>query len=104
MKGLRLAMLLALWVCLVGTLTLPRTVAARPVLSESPSAPASAVALTAEAGFSGYIKPGTWIPVRITLGTSEAINGAVAVSPQPDRSRRYGTPITLARNVHKQLT
>ena len=67
------------------------------------SAPLTAVAITAEAGYNGYIKAGTWIPVRVTLTSSEATDGEVALSPTPDRSQRFGVDVTLARNASKKL-
>ena len=68
------------------------------------SSAAATVALTAEAGYNGYIKPGSWIPVRITFSSSEPVDGELVLSTQPDRSRRYGAVISMARNARKQLT
>ncbi|HEY3290555.1 MAG TPA: hypothetical protein VGK87_10550 [Anaerolineae bacterium] len=67
------------------------------------AAPLSAVTIVTEAGFNGYIKPGGWIPVLVTLTSSEPIEGDITLSPLPDRSQRYGVHLSLARNTKKQL-
>jgi hypothetical protein len=106
MKGLRPTALMAttIWFCLIAVLVSPELAFARPGLLDPPSTRLATVALTAEAGFNGYSKPGSWIPVRITFSSNEAVDGEIVLSPQPDRSRLYGAAITLARNTTKQLT
>ena len=68
------------------------------------SAPAAAITLIAEAGYNGYIKQGSWTPVRVTLSATDPSDGEVAVSIVPDRSRLYSAPVTMARGTRKQLT
>ena len=110
MKGFRFAAILAVALSAsIGGAFASRTTAPDqrwPAFAQfmSWSAPTSAVTLIAEAGFNGYVKSGNWIPVRVMLNSNESIDGEIALSPQPDRSRRYAAPVTLARNVRKQLT
>ena len=95
MRGKFLA-LLTLCACVIMALAQPS--------AASLQAPAATVALVADAGFNGYVKPDRWIPVRVTVNSTEAIDGEIAVSTTPDRSRRYGATLSLARNVRKQIT
>lgn len=89
--------------CAIGTLAFPVSTLALALPTTRTTAPHSAVTIVTEAGFNGYIKPGGWIPVRVTLSSNEPIDGDVSLSPLPDRSQRYGVHISLARNTKKQL-
>jgi hypothetical protein len=109
MKGLHRALPAALIaLCLALTLSPLGSVQAQPTFKDQlraqVNAPRSTIALTVEGGFNSYVKASSWIPVRISLNANEAIEGEIVVSPRPDRSQRFGTSVTLARNSRKVVT
>ena len=109
MNGLQRALSAAVIMLCLALILFPYGAAqAQPTLanpSQAPLyAPASTVALTVEGGFNTYVKSSTWIPVRISLNTTEDVEGEIVVSPRPDRSQRYGAPVTLARDTRKVFT
>ncbi len=105
MKGLKPAVVIAiaLLVSMINAFASPQMSRAHSSPSTLNDAPLSAVAIVTEAGFNGYIKPGNWIPVHVTLNANEPVEGNIALSPLQDRSQRYGVDVSLARNTKKQL-
>lgn len=93
----------ALALCLLAAIITPALALAGGKPATSQTAPLSAVAITAEAGYNGYIKAGAWVPVHVTITSNEAVDGEVALSPAPDRWQRYGIDVTLARNTEKEF-
>jgi hypothetical protein len=59
--------------------------------------------MTAEGGFSGYIRPQTWMPIRVTLAnTGDPVDGAIILdAPGADGPRRLTAPVTLPRGSRK---
>ncbi|HEY3342246.1 MAG TPA: hypothetical protein VGK81_09520, partial [Anaerolineae bacterium] len=93
-----------LGICLAGELIPPDVASALTAAQAPVFAQTSAITLAAEAGFNGYIKQDSWIPVRVSLSATDISDGDVALSTMPDRSRLYSAPVTMARGARKQLT
>ena len=85
------------------TIALAGAPLAAPIRASAPGAPA--VSMTAEGGFSGYIRPQTWMPVRVSLSnTGDPVDGAIVVdAPGADGPRRLTAPVSLPRGSRKQV-
>lgn len=74
-----------------------------PVRAAAPGAPV--VSMIAEGGFSGYIRPQTWMPIRVSLtNTGDPVDGAIILdAPGADGPRRLTAPVSLPRGSRKQV-
>ncbi len=80
-------------------LTMPAPAASRAL----PAAPA--VTLLVEAGFSGYVRPLTWMPIRVTASNGgDAVEGALVMdSSTADGARHLTVAVPLPRGARKQV-
>lgn len=60
--------------------------------------------LIAEAGFNGYAKVDTWLPVRVALSSALPVEGELVVVAEEAGDMRYATPVALAPGVRRALT
>ena len=73
------------------------------VVARSPATHAAVpvVSIAAEAGFSGYSKRMGWFPVRVTLMSTETIDGELLLDDGQADGDRLSTTITLARGARR---
>ncbi len=60
--------------------------------------------LSAEAGFNGYAKVDTWLPIHVALSSSVAVEGEIVVVPEDATDMRYATLVTLMPGVRREFT
>jgi len=72
-----------------------------------PVSGAPAVRLTAQAGWSGWIPPGDWIPLRVDVVAAEAVEGVVVADvpvPLEHAAISFRRPVRLGPGVRQRIT
>lgn len=64
----------------------------------------AALTLSAEAGFNGYAKVDTWLPVRVALSSAVAVEGEVVVVSEEATGMRYAAPVALTPGARREFT
>ncbi|HVH30988.1 MAG TPA: hypothetical protein VNA31_04915, partial [bacterium] len=71
------------------------------------AASASQVSLQAQAGWSGWIPLGAWIPVRVELVSTDAVDGTIVIdvpTRDPSGPMSFHHPVRMAPGVRQHLT
>jgi hypothetical protein len=70
--------------------------------------PEAAIAVTVDAGFGGFYRPETWMPVRADLVNNGAdVRGQLLIRPETNPNAigsAYATPVELAAGARQTIT
>lgn len=69
--------------------------------------PAAPLDLHAEVGWSGWIVPGAWLPLRVTLSATDNLEGAMLIEVPEVQSRSvitYQIPVRITAGARQRLT
>ena len=103
--GVRMRCMRVAWRSALALLIMGLLVGAVPALAVQPRQDGGATpALAAEAGFNGYAKVDTWLPVRVALSSVVAVEGEVVIVSEEATGMRYATPVALTPGVRRDLT
>lgn len=65
---------------------------------------AATIALNAEAGFGGYARRQSWVPVRVSISSNENVEGELVVDDGQPEGDQFYIPLALTRNTRRLLT
>ncbi len=93
------------WRVILAVVTIGTLAASSTALGIPPQQDEGAVLrLSAEAGFNGYAKVDTWLPVRVAVSSVVAVEGEVVVVSEEATGMRYATPVALTPGARREFT